>query len=145
LISSAIISWQKTGPGTKRNWRRPPSLFGSQDIGRHQVGRELHALFLEAQHPAQRAGKLGLGKAGRTHQQGMAAAENGDQHLFHHLVLAEDDLADGGAHLGQALAHGLEIGENLAVCFIDAGHDAHYSCFTPILDGGTGLLIMTSS
>jgi len=26
LISSAIISWQNTGPCTNRNWRRPPSL-----------------------------------------------------------------------------------------------------------------------
>ena len=46
-----------------------------------------------------------------------------DQHLFDHLVLAEDDLADGVAHLGQALADGLEFGDDVSVCFVDAGHE----------------------
>jgi hypothetical protein len=94
LISSAIISWQKTGPCTKRNWRRPALALvqhlGAENVGGHQVRGELHALFVQPQHPAQRGGELGLGEARGTHQKGMAAAQNGDQHLFHHLVLAED-------------------------------------------------------
>ena len=77
--------------------------LGADDIGRHQVGGELHALFIEAQHPAQRGGKLGLGKAGGAHQQGMPTAQNGDQHLLDHLVLAEDHPADGLTGFAQPL------------------------------------------
>ena len=101
--------------------------FGAEDVGGHQVGRELHALFIEAQHAAQGRGELGLGEARGADQQGMATAQNGDQHLFHHLVLAEDDAADGFAGLSQPFACRLEVGDDLPVCFIDAGHEAHYS------------------
>ncbi len=119
--------------------------FRSQNIGRHEIGGELHALLVKAQHAAERAGELGLGEARRADEEGMAAAQDGDQHLLHHLVLAEDHPADGGASLAEPLARGLDVGDDLTVCFIDARHDAHYSLSGDHNGHGADLFLMTSS
>ena len=78
LISSAISSWAKTGPGMKRKLRLPPGAFlqhlGAEDVGRHQVGRELDAAGVEAEHDAHGLDQLGLGEAGHADQQRVAAA-----------------------------------------------------------------------
>ena len=47
--------------------------FRAQDVGRHQVGRELDALGFHAEHDAQRVDQLGLGEARNADQQKMAA------------------------------------------------------------------------
>ena len=89
--------------------------FGAGDVGRHQVGRELDAAERQAQAAGQRADHQRLGQARHAFQQAMAAAEERDQQLFDHLVLADDDLgqlfedffagfaqlADGGGIVGQ--------------------------------------------
>ena len=49
---------------------------------------------------AERADEQRLGQAGHAHQQGVATAEDGDEHLLDHLVLAND-------HLGELAAHAL--------------------------------------
>ena len=64
------------------------------DVGRHQVGRELDATERQVQSPRQRADHQGLGQAGHAFQQAMPAAEQGNQQLFDHVLLADD-------HLGQ--------------------------------------------
>jgi hypothetical protein len=77
LISSAISNWAKTGP-TKRKERLPIVLvhhFGAEDVGWHQVGRELDAARVEAEHDAERLDQLGLGKAGHADEQRMAAGQ----------------------------------------------------------------------
>ena len=55
LISSAIRSWQKTGPSMKRNGAaavgRGLQHLGAQDVGRHQVGRELDPAARQAPSP----------------------------------------------------------------------------------------------
>ena len=119
LISSAISNWQNTGPGTKRKLRRPFGLvqhLGADDVGRHQVGGELHALGGEAEHGAERFHQPGLAQAGHADQQRVAAGQQRDQRLIDHLVLAEDDAADRGAHGGDARAERLDLGEDCACC-----------------------------
>jgi hypothetical protein len=73
LISSAISSCAKTGPLMKRNERLPRLAvlqhFGAEDVGGHQVGRELDALGVEAQHGAERFDQLRLGEARHADQQ----------------------------------------------------------------------------
>ena len=77
--------------------------FGAQNVSWHQVGRELHALFAEAQHGAQGGGKTRLGKARCAHQQGVAASQNGHHAEVNHLFLAEDNVLEaltGGHQFG---------------------------------------------
>jgi hypothetical protein len=47
--------------------------LGADDVGGHQVGRELDAARLEPEHGSHRFDQLGLGETGETDQQGMAA------------------------------------------------------------------------
>jgi hypothetical protein len=49
-----------------------------------------------AEHRAHGVDQLGLGEAGQADQQGVSAAEHGDERLLDHLFLAENDVADGG-------------------------------------------------
>lgn len=77
--------------------------FRAENVGGHQVGRELHAAGVETERNAHRFHQLGLGEAGHADQQRMAAGQHRDDGPFHHLLLAEDDGADrvlGGAHMG---------------------------------------------
>ena len=91
----------------KRNVRLPAGAFlqhlGAENVRRHQVGRELDALGIEAERDAHGLDQLGLGEAGHADQQRMAAGQDRDQRVFDHPVLAEDDGADGvlcRAHMG---------------------------------------------
>ena len=69
--------------------------FRADDVGRHEVGRELDALGVEAQHLAQRLDQQRLGEAGDADQQRVAAGEDRDQRALDHDVLAEDDRGGG--------------------------------------------------
>ncbi len=80
--------------------------LGAQDVGRHQVGRELDALGVEPEHDAHGFDQLGLGEAGNADEKRMAAGEDGQQCLLDHAFLAENDLAD-------SVAHGENVGERL--------------------------------
>ena len=76
--------------------------FGAENVGRHQIRRELDAPRIEAEHGAHGLDQLGLGEAGNAEQEAMAAGQDRDERLLDHLVLAEDDGADrgfGGAHV----------------------------------------------
>jgi hypothetical protein len=70
--------------------------IGAHDVGRHQVGRELNARELQVQHLAQRADQHGLAQAGHALQQNVAARDDCDQRVAHHVGLADDDFADLG-------------------------------------------------
>ena len=85
--------------------------FRAQDVGRHQVGRELDALGVHAQHDAQGLDQLGLGEAGNADQQQMAAGKECNQRLIDDILLAIDHLADGGAGGPELASQALDIGQ----------------------------------
>ncbi len=68
--------------------------FGAENVGRHQVRRELDAAAIEAEHDAERFDELGLGKARNADQQRVAACEQRDQRALDDAFLAEDHPAD---------------------------------------------------
>jgi hypothetical protein len=61
---------------------------GAGDVRRHQVGRELNAVELELEHLRERADEQRLGQARDADDQAVAADEQRQQHLMHHIVLA---------------------------------------------------------
>ena len=66
--------------------------LGAGDVRRHQVGRELDPAERQVQRPSQRADHQRLGQPRHAFQQAVPAAEERDQQLFDHLVLADDHL-----------------------------------------------------
>ena len=67
---------------------------GAQDVGRHQVGRELDAIEGEVEHFAQCAHEQGLAEAGHTFEQHVPAGKDGDEGALDNFVVADDDFAD---------------------------------------------------
>ena len=82
----------------------PPALGGllqdirAGDVGRHQVGRELNAVEVERHHPGQRVDHECLSQARYSHEQRVAAREDGDEQALNDLVLSYDDLGHLGLH-----------------------------------------------
>ena len=76
----------------------------ADDVGGHQVGRELDALGIEPQHLAQRLHQQRLGEARHADQQRVAARQDGDERALDHLLLAEDDRRGGFLDALDALA-----------------------------------------
>ena len=102
----------------------------AQDIGRHQIGGELHPAGIEAEHRAQRFHQLGLAQARHTHQQHMAAGEQGDGDLLNHRLLAENHPADGGAGAAELFSQFFGLGEPL--CRFCIQHVSHPARSLPI-------------
>ena len=71
----------------------------ADDVGGHQIGRELNARILQMQDAAQRSQQRGLAEAGHAFEQNMAAGEQADENAIDHVLLADDDLSDFVAHL----------------------------------------------
>ena len=99
LISSAKITFPKSGPLMNRNAplaRRPVLLedVGSGDIGRHQIGGELHAAKLKLHQRGQCRNQEGLRQAGHALQNAMSPAQKRDDQLFDNVVQADDHAAD---------------------------------------------------
>ena len=92
------------------------STCGADDVGRHEVGRELDA---RANVPPttrrQRLDRERLGEAGHAFEQAVAAGEQAHHHPLDHAVLADDDpldleqraLEDGG---GLEWVEGVDVG-----------------------------------
>jgi hypothetical protein len=97
LISSASRKLVNTGPGRYWNWRCP-SVFlqhlGADDVGRHQVGGELHPRERHVDGLAQRLQQRGLAEARHALQQRMAFGEEAHQHRADERALADDDTTD---------------------------------------------------
>ena len=70
-----------------------------QQIGRQQIGGELHPSAIEPQHLGQRMGKGGFAHAGQILDQQMAASQQDDQGYLELLRLAEDHLLQGRQQL----------------------------------------------
>jgi hypothetical protein len=68
--------------------------FGSQNIGGHQIRRELDAARIQAKNGAKGFDKLGFGEARHTDKQPVTARKQRDQGLFDNVRLAEDDCID---------------------------------------------------
>ncbi len=83
--------------------------FGAQDIRGHQVGRELNALVVKAQHHAERMDQLGLCQARNADQQNVTTRKQGDEAFLHHRVLTVDDMIDRGARLLDEVRDALHI------------------------------------
>ena len=71
--------------------------FRAEDVGGHQIGRELDALRREAEHDAERLDEFRLGEAGHADEQPVAARQDRDERFLDHRALAEDHRPDGGA------------------------------------------------
>ena len=68
--------------------------LGTHNVGRHQVGGELNTVVTHINRLGNRGDHQGLSQPRHTDEQGVAAAEHRHQDVFHHIVLAHDDLAD---------------------------------------------------
>ena len=89
--------------------------FGAEDVGGHQVGRELDAAGVEAEHGAERLDELRLGEAGDADEKAVAAGEKGDQGQVDDLFLAEDDRVDGLPGAPDSLKRRLRIADDRVV------------------------------
>ena len=76
----------------------------ADDVGRHQVGRELHPLELEVERGGQRLHQQRLGHAGHALEQHVAADEQRGDEARQRALLADDDLADLVAHRQHGVA-----------------------------------------
>ena len=72
---------------------------GADDVGGHEVGRELDALELAADRLRERLHRHRLGEAGHALDEEVAAREQGDDHPLEQRVLADDDALDLVEHL----------------------------------------------
>ncbi len=87
--------------------------LGTEDVRRHQIGRALDALVGQTKDDAQSFHELGLGEARHADQQRVAAGEQGDQGLIHHLALAENHAPDALPHQLKTLTQRLNLGEQI--------------------------------
>src|SRR5208337_4891781 len=79
------------------------------DVGWHEVGRELHPVGVEPQHPSERIDEKRLGEARRADEQRVTAGKNGDEGFLHHEFLAENRLPDGGARGGESVERNFRL------------------------------------
>ena len=85
------------GPDWKRKTRCAALLdehVGADDVGGHQVGRELDAVEGAVEDVRDRAHQHRLAEAGHAFQQRVRVGHEADEHLPNELVLAHDDLLD---------------------------------------------------
>jgi len=66
--------------------------IGSDDVGRHQIGRELNAPEFHRKNIAERANQQCLAQSRHSFQQNVTAAEQADEHVFDDCLVADDDL-----------------------------------------------------
>jgi hypothetical protein len=97
---------------------RPPARAGvlvdhrgAQDVGGHQVGRELHAREVQAERPGQRAHEQRLAEARHALEQGVRPGEHAGEHPVDDVAVAHDDFAD---FFAQALHLLAEAGDVVA-------------------------------
>jgi hypothetical protein len=92
LISSASSTWAKTGPGESETAAGGDQRSQPQQVGRQQIGGELHPPAVEPQHLRQGMGQGGLAHAGQILDQQVAAGQQGHQRYLELQRLAEDHL-----------------------------------------------------
>ena len=100
LISSASTTLAKIGPGWNSK-NVPPcacscTMLRADDVGRHQVGRELNARELEVEHVGQRVHEARLADAGNALEQHVAARQQARHRRRDDLLVPDDAPADLG-------------------------------------------------
>jgi hypothetical protein len=80
---------------------------GAGDVGRHQVGGELDAIELEIEHTRERVNQQRLRQTRNADDEAVAADKQRQQHLGHHIILTDDQLAKFGHDAVAALFHPL--------------------------------------
>ena len=96
--------------------------LGAQNVGRHQVGRELHPFLGKTQDDAQGLGKAGLGQARHADQERMATGQERDQRVLDNALLTEDDPTDLLLDLIQLGDGRLDRGGNIGILVGDERH-----------------------
>ena len=66
----------------------------AEDVGGHQVGRELDAREVQVERLGERADEQRLAEAGHAFEQAVAADEQAGEHAVDDVVVADDDAAD---------------------------------------------------
>jgi hypothetical protein len=82
----------------------------AEDVGGHEVGRELDAIERHVEHFAKRADEERLAEAGHAFEQHVPAAEQRDEGVLDDGGVADDDFADLGLERGVGVAEGLDLG-----------------------------------
>ena len=93
--------------------------FGAENVGGHQVGRELDAVGFQAHDRGQSVHQQRLAQARQADQQRMAAADQRGKHLINHLFLPDEAPGDRGPRATQPLGKALDLGDEQ----IGIGHD----------------------
>ena len=95
-----FVGQQQVGEDRAR-WKRKRALavvgdledVGADDVGGHQVGRELDAGEVELERGGEGAHEHRLAQAGQPFQQQVAVGQQGDERVAHHVALPDDDAA----------------------------------------------------
>ncbi len=87
--------------------------LGAQNIGRHQVRRELHPLVSQPQHRTQGIDQQRLSKAREADQQNVTACQQRDKGFVDNLFLAVYDAAYAVANRRETLSQRLDVGNQL--------------------------------
>ena len=104
---------------------------GADEVGGHEVGRELDAVEGAAEHVGERPHGQRLGEPGHALEQHVTAGQQRDEHALEHRVLADDDALalpqgrlQGAARLVGDAAVGVRLGGEEVVDRRDVGvHD----------------------
>ena len=113
----------------------------ADDVGRHQVGRELDAVELAADGQGQGPHQQRFRRARRPFQEHVPAGQQGDHRLIQHGVQADD-------HLGKLAPNGLggrvTASSSMIECLHNAvkllGNGEKFLAAGPARDGALGLL-----
>ena len=79
----------------------------ARNVGGHEVRRELDSLELKVKNARNRLHQKRFGQAGSTGDQTVASGKEGDEDLFDHLLLANDNLREFGFNLRPTAAQAL--------------------------------------
>ena len=131
LISSARTRLAKTGSGLELEL---PAAFGALDhdvgadqVGGHQVGRELDPGELHLQGVGEGPDQEGLAQPRHAFEEDVAARDEGRQGAFDDVLVADDHLGDLGSEGVEARPELIE----LLLQFLDVRHGNHRSRHQP--------------
>ena len=93
------MTFAKIGPGNEADLARAGGAilldhFGADDVGRHQVRRELDAVELQVDRLRERLDQQRLRQPGHAAQQAVAAGEERDEDFLDDRLLADDRAAE---------------------------------------------------
>ncbi len=99
--------WAKIGPGLEAELATAVAFgedLGADDIGGHQIGRELDALEAQAEGFGGGLDHEGFAESGDAFDKDMAAAKEGGEDFSDSVAMADDDAGDLGLGAGKSAA-----------------------------------------